>query len=138
MDRGDLQQLSKEQLIELVLRLQRPDKNSRTSSNPPSTDIQPLRPHIVRLLTAPSTCDLARALQAKIARARDQLLTFCDFPGEVEVTNNGSERKLRPCVIQIPSTSSSLQPGTTFHRQFFSFDVCPMPGFMVLEGSREQ
>src|ERR1017187_8409407 len=38
MDRGDLQHLSKEQLIELVLRLQRPEKNSRTSSNPPSTD----------------------------------------------------------------------------------------------------
>src|SRR5271168_4892419 len=38
MDRTDLQQLSKDQLIELVLRLQRPDKNSRTSSKPPSTD----------------------------------------------------------------------------------------------------
>jgi transposase len=38
MDRTDLQQLSKEQLIDLVLRLQRPDKNSRTSSKPPSTD----------------------------------------------------------------------------------------------------
>ena len=38
MDRSDLQQLSKEQLIELVLRLQRPDKNSHTSSKPPSTD----------------------------------------------------------------------------------------------------
>ena len=35
MDRSDLQQLSKEQLIELVLRLQRPDKTSRTSSKPP-------------------------------------------------------------------------------------------------------
>ena len=23
-----------------------------------------------------------------------------DYPGEVEATNNGSERKLRPCVIQ--------------------------------------
>ena len=38
MDRSDLQHLSKEQLIELVLRLQRPDKTSRTSSKPPSTD----------------------------------------------------------------------------------------------------
>jgi transposase len=38
MERSDLQQLSKEQLIELVLALQRPDKNSRTSSKPPSTD----------------------------------------------------------------------------------------------------
>ena len=32
--------------------------------------------------------------------ADDQLLTFCDYPGEVDATNNGSERKLRPCVIQ--------------------------------------
>jgi len=42
--------------------------------------------------------DLARQLQAKIGRAQDQLLIFCDYPGEVEATNNGSERKLRPCV----------------------------------------
>jgi transposase len=34
------------------------------------------------------------------SRAQDQLLTFCDYPGEVDVTNNASERKLRPCVIQ--------------------------------------
>lgn len=38
MDRDDLRQLSKEQLIELVLQLQRPEKTSRTSSKPPSTD----------------------------------------------------------------------------------------------------
>src|ERR1700729_2973806 len=38
MDRTDLQHLSKEQLIELVLQLQRPDKNSRTLSKPPSPD----------------------------------------------------------------------------------------------------
>ncbi len=52
------------------------------------------------LLAAPTACDLARELQAKIGRAKDQLLTFCDYPGEVDVTNNTSERKLRPCVIQ--------------------------------------
>jgi transposase len=38
MDRGDLQRLTKEELIELVLRMQRPEKTSRTSSKPPSTD----------------------------------------------------------------------------------------------------
>lgn len=38
MERGDLQRLSKDELIELVLRLQRPEKTSRTSSKPPSTD----------------------------------------------------------------------------------------------------
>jgi transposase len=52
------------------------------------------------LLRAPTGCDLARELQAKIGRARNQLLTFCDYPGQVDVTNNTSERKLRPCVIQ--------------------------------------
>ena len=52
------------------------------------------------LLAATSSCPLARDLQAKINRARGQLLTFCNYPGEVEATNNGSERKLRPCVIQ--------------------------------------
>src|ERR671921_627161 len=38
MGRSDLEGLSKEELIELVLRLQRPQKTSRTSSKPPSTD----------------------------------------------------------------------------------------------------
>jgi len=38
MDRDDLQRLTKEELIDLVLRMQRPEKTSRTSSKPPSTD----------------------------------------------------------------------------------------------------
>jgi len=38
MDRGELRRLSKDQLSELVRRLQRPDNTSRTSSKPPSTD----------------------------------------------------------------------------------------------------
>ena len=52
------------------------------------------------ILSAPTVCPLTRDLLAKIARARDQLLTFSDFPGLVEPTNNASERALRPCVIQ--------------------------------------
>ncbi|MCP5082542.1 MAG: IS66 family transposase [Alphaproteobacteria bacterium] len=38
MDRDALKKLSKDELVELVLRLQRPAKTSRTSSKPPSTD----------------------------------------------------------------------------------------------------
>src|SRR6476620_4633792 len=38
MDRTDLQRLTKEELIDLVLRMQRPEKTSRTSSKPPSSD----------------------------------------------------------------------------------------------------
>ena len=38
MSRGDLDRLNKDELIELVLKLQRSVKTSRTSSKPPSTD----------------------------------------------------------------------------------------------------
>jgi transposase len=38
MGRSDLGRLSREELIELVLRLQRPEKTSGTSSKPPATD----------------------------------------------------------------------------------------------------
>jgi transposase len=51
------------------------------------------------ILASPSACDLTRELQAKIGRARDQLLVFLDHPGRVEATNNGCERALRPAVI---------------------------------------
>ena len=51
-------------------------------------------------LTTPSCCDLTRDLQAKISRARDQLLVFLAHPGKVEPTNNGSERLLRPAAVQ--------------------------------------
>lgn len=52
------------------------------------------------ILATPSGCNLTRSLQAKIGRARDQLLVFLAHPGAVEPTNNGSERLLRPSVIQ--------------------------------------
>src|ERR1019366_274319 len=43
-----------------------------------------LERQLTALLAVTTGCDLARKLQAKIARARDQLLTFCDYPGEVD------------------------------------------------------
>jgi transposase len=59
-----------------------------------------LQRQIDDILQMSTTCSVARELIAKIARARDQLLTFCDFPGKVDPTNNGCERSLRPAVIQ--------------------------------------
>jgi transposase len=52
------------------------------------------------ILTSGTSCEIAATLQAKLARASPRLLTFLDYPGEVEVTNNGCERALRPAVIQ--------------------------------------
>ncbi len=51
------------------------------------------------VLAAPAVCDLARDIQTRMRRARDQLLTFASFPGQVEATNNACERDLRPAVI---------------------------------------
>ncbi len=45
MDRSDLEKLSKQALVDMVLRLQRPTKTSRTSSKPPSTDRKARREH---------------------------------------------------------------------------------------------
>src|SRR5215204_5654910 len=59
-----------------------------------------LERQLADILAAASSCDLTRMLQAKISRARDQLLTFLDHPGLVEATNNACERALRPAVVQ--------------------------------------
>jgi transposase len=52
------------------------------------------------ILTTATGCDLALAIQHKVKRARDQLLTFTHWPGLVEPTNNACERDLRPAVVQ--------------------------------------
>jgi transposase len=52
------------------------------------------------ILAAPTSCALARDIQSKVRRARDQLLTFAHWPGMVDATNNACERALRPAVIQ--------------------------------------
>jgi transposase len=52
------------------------------------------------ILATPTSCDLARDIQNKFRRARDQLLTFAHWPGLVDATNNACERALRPAVIQ--------------------------------------
>src|SRR5215217_981155 len=59
-----------------------------------------LERQLAGILATTSSCDLTRALQAKIGRAGDQLLTFLDHPGLVEATNNACERALRPAVVQ--------------------------------------
>jgi transposase len=59
-----------------------------------------LERHLASILATASSCDLTRALQGKISRAREQLLTFLDHPGLVEATNNACERALRPAVVQ--------------------------------------
>jgi transposase len=57
------------------------------------------------ILAAPTSCDFARDIQRKVQRARDQLLTFAQWPGLVDATNNACERVLRPAAIQLKVTN---------------------------------
>jgi transposase len=52
------------------------------------------------ILDTPTSCELAKVVQNKFRRAKDQLLTFAFWPGLVEPTNNACERALRPAVVQ--------------------------------------
>jgi transposase len=57
MNRNDLERLSKDELIEMVLRLQRRDKTSRNSSKPPSTDRKERRENSKPGGAKPHDCD---------------------------------------------------------------------------------
>jgi transposase len=53
------------------------------------------------IVAANTASETTRKVQRKFANAREQMLTFATAPpGLVEPTNNGSERELRPAVIQ--------------------------------------
>ena len=73
---------------------------SRLAPSTIATRRRALERTIDDIITTPTSCDLAMKLQIRFARARAQLLTFADWPGKVEPTNNACERDLRPAVIQ--------------------------------------
>ena len=92
MERGDLQQLSKDELIELVLKLQRPDKNSRNSLVPPSRDRKAVREESKPGGAKPGHEGHFRKLSARPDLAQDHRPLRCagcdgllepDAPGEI-------------------------------------------------------
>src|ERR1700709_1230668 len=114
MDRNDLQQLSKEQLIELVLRLQRPDKNSRTSSKPPSTDKKEKRENARPGGAKPGHEPHNRRLSDDPDEVRDHMPTLCERGGGC--FSLGGERELigEYDEIEIPP----VKPHVVRHRRF--------------------
>src|SRR5664280_1283523 len=114
MDRVDLQQLSKEQLIELVHRLQRPDKNSRTSSKPPSTDKKEKRensrPGGAKLGHEPHN----RQLADDPDEFRDHMPGVCDRCGEAFASDAARELIGEYDEIEIPP----VKPYVIRHRRF--------------------
>ena len=59
-----------------------------------------LKNTLADILASSPKCEIAETARAKLARASPRLLTFVDYPGVVEATNNACERALRPAVIQ--------------------------------------
>src|SRR5215211_7355833 len=72
------------------------DAATRLAASTLITKRRALERRLDAILATPSRCELTRALQAKLRRARDQLLTFVAWPGQVGATNNACERDLRP------------------------------------------
>src|SRR5688572_6396158 len=77
MGRSDLERLSKEELIELVLRLQRPQKTSRTSSKPPSTDRKERRDQAKPGGAKPGQEGHSRAMSPDVDRLVDHQPDHC-------------------------------------------------------------
>jgi transposase len=75
------------------------DRASNLAASTLAAKRRALERRLSEILALPSRCDLTRALQAKIGRARDQLLVFLAYPGQERVTNNDCERALRPAVV---------------------------------------
>jgi transposase len=114
MDRGDLRQLSKEQLIDLAPRPQRPDKNSRTSSKPPSTDEKEKRensrPGGAKLGHEPRN----RRLADDPDEFRDHIPTVCEQCGGAFSADAPSELIGEYDEIEIPP----VEPHVIRHRRF--------------------
>ena len=114
MDRTDLQRLSKEQLIELVLRLQRPEKDSRTSSKPPSTDKKETRENSRPGDAKPGHEPHNRRLADNPDEYRDHEPTVCEACGGLLASD--AERDLigEYDEIEIPP----VKPYVILHRRF--------------------
>ncbi len=114
MERTDLQRLSKDELIELVLRLHRPDKTSRNSSKPPSTDKKEKRGNSRPGGAKPGHEPHNRRLADKPDEFRDHRPTHCKLCGgsvspgaEMELIGEYDEIEMPP-----------VKPYAVRHRRF--------------------
>src|SRR3954466_9105634 len=126
MSRSDLERLSKGEPIELVLKLQRPGKTSRTSSKPPATDRKEQREQSKPGGAKPGHEGHSRVLSADpdaVVEHRPEACACCDgvLPGDLcaEIVSV-SER------IELPEVA----PVVTQHRRLAV--CCPRCGTRVI------
>ena len=125
MDRGDLQRLTKEELIDLVLRMQRPEKTSRTSSKPPSSDRKERRDKAKPGGAKPGHEGHSRAMSEDVDRVvehrPDQCPCCCaSLPGDLAAETVSAHDK-----IELPE----IKPFVERHRRLAV--RCPSCGMLV-------
>ena len=91
MIRDDLEKLTKAELVELVLKLQRPAKTSRTSSKPPSTDKKEKRKTAKPGGAKPGHKGHFRGLAATPDQVTDHRPDCCSGCGHVFETDGGGD-----------------------------------------------
>ena len=126
MGRSELERLSKEELIELVLRLQRPPKTSRTSSKPPSTDRKQQREKSKPGGAKPGHEGHHRRLSERVDRVVDHRPEQC--PGCR--TALGSDLTAEPVSVQDRIELPEVKPEIARHRRLAV--RCPTCGTRVV------
>jgi len=122
MSRADLEKLTKEELVELVLKLQRPAKTSRTSSQPPSTDKKEKRESSKPGGAMPGHKGYFRALAATPDQVADHRPGFCSGCGHVFETDTAGDVIGEYDCIDLPA----ITPIVERHRRLAC--VCPHCG----------
>jgi transposase len=117
MDRTDLQWLSKDELIELVIQLQRPGKTSRNSSKPPSTDKKANRDNTRPGGAKPGHEPHNRRLADNPDEFRDHKPTHCAQWGgavspeaDMELIGEYDEVELPPVKPDVTSSATGASP----------------------------
>lgn len=131
MDRAELQRLTKEELIELVLRMQRPPKTSRTSSKPPSTDRKERREKARPGGAKPGHEGHSRALGEDFDRLVDHRPDQCPRCGAGLPGALPAETVSQHEVIELPE----FRPSIARHRRLAVW--CPSCGARVVAAMPE-
>jgi transposase len=126
MGRIDLERLSKEELIELVLRLQRPAKTSRTSSQPPSRDRKAQREKSKPGGAKPGHEGHFRALSEDVDRFVDQYPQACPQCQAALVAAGPAETVSEHETIEV----AAIKPFVERHRRLAV--RCPSCGVRVV------
>ena len=126
MSRDDLERLSKEELIELVLRLQRPEKTSRTSSKPPASDRKDKREDAKPGGAKPGHEGHSRTLSEQPDRVIDHRPDGCPACGAAL----GAELSAEPVGVQEQVELPVIKPVVEHHRRLSV--RCPVCGMRVV------